>query len=163
MRKDPEGTARDVRPCSAEPPLGTGKFCAVARSSFNASDRLVILIVEDEVLLRGAIVDYLRDCGCIVLEAESAEQAATICRSGQALDVLVTDINLNGSGSGWDVAETLRAAQPDAGVVYVSGHPIDRGRCVSGSFCLGKPYLNAAILQTCQMLSESRRRGRELH
>src|ERR1041384_510856 len=80
VRKEPKGTARDVRPCKTEPSLGTGKFCAVARTSLNASDRLVILIVEDEVLLRCAIVDYLRDGGCIVLEAESAEQAAAICR-----------------------------------------------------------------------------------
>jgi CheY-like chemotaxis protein len=134
----------------------------VAPSAFNGSDRLVILVVEDEVLLRGAIADYLRDCGCLVLEAESAEQATAICRSGRVLDVLMTDINLNGPGTGWDIAETLRAAQPNVGVLYVSGHSIDPGRCVSGSFCLNKPYLNAAILQTCQMLTESRRRGGEL-
>ncbi len=50
------------------------------------------------------------------------------------------DIGLDDSGSGWDVAETLRTAQPDIGVVYVSGNSVDRSRRVAGSLFFNKPY-----------------------
>jgi len=111
-------------------------------------------VVEDEVLVREMIVQYLRDRYFIILEAESAEQAAAICGSGQAVDVLLTDINLAGRGSGWDVAAVFREAQPDVGVVYVSGQSVDRRRCVAGGLFFSKPYLNADILHACQVLTK---------
>lgn len=120
--------------------------------SAKASDGPVVLVVEDEVLVRAMIAQYLRDCDCVVLEADSAEQVAAIGRSGQEVDVLVTDINLRGPGSGWDVAESCRAAQPNMGVVYVSGNSVDLLRCVSGSLFFNKPYLDADILHACQVL-----------
>lgn len=117
-----------------------------------ASNCLVILVVEDEALVRAAIAEHLRDCDCFVLEADGAEQAAAIRRSGRDVDVLLTDINLRG-GTGWDVAEEFRAAQPDVGVVYVSGNSVDRDRCVSGSLFFHKPYINADILHACTIVS----------
>ena len=80
--------------------------CAEAR------DRLVILLVEDELLVREMIAQYLRDCDCVVIEADDAEQAAAVGRSGQGVDVLITDINLSESENGWDIAEAFRAARP---------------------------------------------------
>jgi two-component system, response regulator PdtaR len=127
---------------------------ALASKSVNVSGGLIILMVEDEILLRGMIAQYLQDRGCVVLEADSAEQASAICRSGQQVDVLVTDINLNGTGNGFDVAEVFRAAQPDVGVVYVSGNFVDRNRCVRDSLFFDKPYLDAEILQACQILGK---------
>jgi CheY-like chemotaxis protein len=66
---------------------------------------IVVLIVEDEFLVRLDIAAYLRDCGFTVFEADTADEAITLCRTGVAPDVLLTDINLNGSANGWDVAE----------------------------------------------------------
>ena len=141
-----------MHPGRAERPLG--EESSVVPKSANGSDGLVVLVVEDEVLVRAMIAQYLRDCDCVVLEADSAEEVAAIGRSGRAVDVLVTDINLSGPGNGWDVAEACRAAQPDMGVVYVSGNSVDRCRCVSGSLFFNKPYLDADILQACQVLSK---------
>jgi CheY-like chemotaxis protein len=126
---------------------------AVSQRAANAADYLVILIIEDDALVREMIAQYLRDGDCTVLEADSAEQAAAICRSGQEVHVLVTDINLNGPASGWGVAEEFRAARPGVGVVYVSGNSTDRRRCVPDRLFFHKPYLCPDILQACQFLA----------
>jgi len=76
-----------------------------------------------------------------------------MCRDGKRVNVLLTDINLNGGGSGWDVAEALRATQPDMGVVYVSGNSADHSRCVYRSLFFNKPYRSLDILQACLNLA----------
>jgi CheY-like chemotaxis protein len=127
----------------------------LALSSANGSNSLHVLVVEDEVLVRAQITQYLRDCGCTVFEANTAEQAIAMCRAGVAVDVLVTDINLNGPSSGWDVAEAFRAARPAVAVVYASGNSVDRCRCVPGSLFFSKPYRLSDILEACQHLPKN--------
>jgi CheY-like chemotaxis protein len=114
-----------------------------------ANGALVVLVVEDEFLLRYEIVSYLRNDGFLVLEARTAEQAVTLGLDGR-VDVLLTDINLGGHGSGWDVADALRAAQPAVGVIYVSGHSDDKARRVKDSRFFRKPYRPHDILQACR-------------
>jgi CheY-like chemotaxis protein len=101
---------------------------------------LHVLVVEDEFMLREDIAAYLRDCGCAVYEAATAEL-------GLRLHVLFTDINLNGAAEGWEVAEVFRAACPTIGVLYTSGNPLDRSRRVSGSGFLRKPYDKVEVLK----------------
>ena len=118
-------------------------------------DPLIVLVVEDEFLLRCDVADHLQDCGCTVLEAASGERAIAMCRSGVPVDVVLTDINLNGGPSGWDVAEEFRAARPGIAVVYASGDGIDRSRCVSGSVFFSKPYRVSDVLSACRRLPRS--------
>jgi two-component system, response regulator PdtaR len=121
----------------------------------NGAAPLVVLIVEDELLVRSDIAQYLRDSGCIVLEAWTAKQAVALSRDGQTVDVLVTDINLGAPGSGWDIAEALRADRPGIGVVYVSGNAVDQSRRVPDSAFFEKPYHSRDILQACRELAEA--------
>jgi CheY-like chemotaxis protein len=128
------------------------RFALVVLSA-NGSNALIVLVVEDEFLLRYEAV--LRDVGCIVLEARTAAQAEAICRDGGRVDVLLTDINLPDSGSGWDVADTFRAANPGIGVVYVSGNSPDRSRRVRGSLFFDKPYDVADIGKSCREVANA--------
>ena len=105
-------------------------------------------------LVRDDIAQYLSDCGCIVLEADTAERAVAIGRDAEALDVLLTDITLGNSGTGWDVAEALRATRPDLGVVYVSGNAADQSRRVANSLLLNKPYEQPDVLQACRDVTD---------
>lgn len=107
----------------------------------------IVLVVEDESLLRMTVVDYLSDSGCTVLEAGSGEEAvALIDGQDQRLDVVFTDIRLGGSLNGWDVAEILREHFPDVRVVYASGYSIEPRRDVMGSKFFNKPYRLHEIL-----------------
>jgi CheY-like chemotaxis protein len=128
---------------------------ALAVSSANGFASLVVLVVEDEFLIRCAIVQYLRDAGCTVLEACSADQALAMCQDGRTVDVLLTDINLSDAAGGWDVAEALRCSRPGIGVVYVSGNAVDQSRRVADSLFLHKPYLPTEILQACRDVAET--------
>ena len=127
----------------------------MAVSSANGSNSLHVLVVEDEILVRDDIAHELRDCGCTVFEADTGEQAIAMCEAGVAVDVVFTDINLNGPSSGWDVADAFRAARPAIAVVYASGNSIDRCRCVRGSLFFAKPYRLSDILNACRHLPKN--------
>lgn len=121
-------------------------------SKANTSYELVILVVEDEFLVRDIIVCHLRDAGCLVLEARSGEQAMELLHPSRAIDVLFTDIELGGDLSGWDVGEAYRAAQREIGVIYTSGHLTQHRRSVSGSLFFNKPYRIEQVLDACRGL-----------
>jgi len=125
----------------------------LALAAASDTNSLYILIVEDEPILREDIATYLRDCGCTVHEADSAEQALAMCRAGLRVDVLFTDINLNGIAEGWMLAKLFRTARRAVGVVYASGNSIDRSGCVPGSVFFMKPTCGSIFWQrvvTCR-------------
>ena len=95
------------------------------QNSRSGRDSLIVLVVEDEFLLQLEIVECLQNAGCVVLEAWSANEAIAMCRNGEPVDILVTDIDLRRPGTGWEVAGALRELRPGAGVIYVSGSSLD--------------------------------------
>jgi CheY-like chemotaxis protein len=111
---------------------------------------LVALVVEDDWLLRHAIVSELREAGWTVLEAGTGQGALALLQQGQHFDLLITDIHLGSLLTGWDVAEAFRAAAADIPVVYASGNPSIAARRVPGSVFLSKPFL------ACELLDISR-------
>jgi hypothetical protein len=57
----------------------------------------MILIVEDEILIRSTLSDYLQDCGLKVLEASNAAEAIEILQAGQTtIELVFTDVMLAG-------------------------------------------------------------------
>jgi DNA-binding LytR/AlgR family response regulator len=68
---------------------------------------------------------------------------------------LFTDIQLGGPLSGWDVAEALRAQDPELAVVYASGKSADGARQVSRSLFFAKPYKLAEIVDACSRLTHA--------
>lgn len=82
---------------------------------------ITVLVVEDEFLIRSLVADYLSDSGFDVHEAESGDEALDYLKTGAAVDVLFTDIELPGSLNGVRLAECARAMRPELPVVYASG------------------------------------------
>ena len=118
----------------------------------NGARTVVVLVVEDEFLIRCDIADRLRQSGYTVVETASGEEAIAVCKSDMLIDIVFTDIQLIGSASGWDVTERFRADRPNVSVLYTSGKSIDRGRCVPGSAFFAKPYLYDAVVNACDRL-----------
>jgi len=112
----------------------------------------VALIVEDELLVRCDLADYLREAGWMVMEARTAEDAIALCNDGTVVHVLITDIQLDGPANGWDVAETFRASSSDVGVIYTTGNSHDRRRSVPNSLHFTKPYQPADVATACREL-----------
>src|SRR5438874_1847132 len=110
--------------------------------------RRVVLIVEDDALIRSDFVSEFNWQGWTVLDTGRGEEAIALAEDNH-IDVLLTDIQLIGSLSGWDVAEAIRARRPELVVVYASGSPPDRARLVRGGLFFGKPCDPAEVVSTC--------------
>jgi len=80
-----------------------------------------ILVVEDEILVRLAVADYLRKCGYRVLEASSGEEAQTILLSGEPVEILFSDVNLAGATNGFALARWTRERYPNIRICLTSG------------------------------------------
>jgi CheY-like chemotaxis protein len=116
---------------------------------------LTILIVEDEFLLRELVAEHLREAGWNVLEAASGEQALAHLATAK-IDVIFTDIRLEGDMNGWDLAEAGRERIANLPVIYTTGHSIDPPRPVSGSILLQKPYAPSQVARTSRELVSAR-------
>jgi CheY-like chemotaxis protein len=68
-----------------------------------------VLVVEDEVLIRSSIAEYLRHCGYRVLEAANADEAMIILQKTTIqLDVLFSRIAMQGAMNGFGLAKRAR-------------------------------------------------------
>ncbi len=107
----------------------------------------MVLLVEDEWLLRMEIADAMDERGWNVKEAASGEAALAILETGSPVDLVVTDIRLPGRVTGWDVAEAFRTAHSDVSIIYCSGNPPVPGRQVDHSVFLTKPCRTEDVLE----------------
>jgi len=125
------------------------------QASAGQSVPAVILVVEDDWLLRQAMASEMRHAGWHVLEASTGEAALSLPEKVGQIDLVVTDIRLAGEMTGWDVAQGFRARFSDLPVVYVSGNTADSSRMVSRSTFLGKPCAPADLMRACRRALDS--------
>jgi two-component system, response regulator PdtaR len=123
------------------------------KSGIKDTERMTVLVVEDELFLRWNLADHLRGAGYLVAEVDSAQRAIALCQSGTRIDILITDIQLSGLGSGWDVAEAFRALSDKIPVIYTSGNARDPRRTVPKSVFDNKPYEPTEVVRVCQQLT----------
>jgi CheY-like chemotaxis protein len=83
-----------------------------------------VLVVEDEVLLRLVIAEYLRDCGYKVIEAADADEAVLVLKQPDlVVDVLFTDIEMPGAMDGFALAQWSRSNRPGLEVILTGTVP----------------------------------------
>lgn len=113
-----------------------------------ASSGLVVLIVEDDALIRMDLAEAFKASGWAVLEAGSGQAALKLCNSDMPVDALVTDIDLGNGATGWDVAQAFwqRDTLP---VVYVSANSDALHSRVPQSRFLAKPCLPSELIEAC--------------
>ena len=86
---------------------------------------MLILVVEDDALIREFVVEVLREEGYDVIHAANGEEALAWC-GRQVADVLVTDVRLPGGIDGWQIAERCREHDPALPVIYATGYSPSR-------------------------------------
>jgi DNA-binding NtrC family response regulator len=85
------------------------------------------LLVEDDILQRAAIADFLRSEGLEVIECGSAEAAElVITTSGAELRSIVTGNQLSGNMTGVELVEYARNKFPHLNLVVMSGKSVDQ-------------------------------------
>ena len=120
----------------------------------------VILLVEDEALLRIAVSEFLRLSGCAVIEAATAAEAIAKLDSGISVDVLFSDVGLPGGMNGLDLASCLRQRCPALPVVLTSGYGVSVRRLavelVGAERFLPKPYRAEEVAHRLRALARER-------
>jgi len=111
----------------------------------------LLLLVEDDPLVRMTLAEALTDAGFEVLEAEDAESALDIVAAHADLAALMTDINLPGL-DGFALASAARRLRPELPVVYASGRygEPDRMRALPDAPFLAKPFSVSSALATLE-------------
>lgn len=114
----------------------------------------VVLVVEDQDLVRLLAADALGELGYDVLEAYDSAEALRIA-TDTMIDVLFTDIGLPGGPDGIQLANRVRSTTPDVGIVLTSGGRVDRPTGIPSDWVwLAKPYGPAQLAASIAVVSE---------
>lgn len=110
---------------------------------------VLLLLAEDEALIRMLLEETLRDASFDLVVASSGHEAmAELEASAERLRGLVTDVRLGTGPSGWDLARRARELVPDIPVVYTSGDSASdwTAQGVPNSVMVSKPFVPAQII-----------------
>jgi CheY-like chemotaxis protein len=117
------------------------------------SSRLLVLIVEDEILIRMLLSEALRQEGYAVIEAANADEALLVLHASPNPDVLITDVRMPGTVDGFELAAYVRRTRPALKVIITSGHAgADGARGLADAFH-PKPYELGAIVGSIRTLT----------
>ena len=89
------------------------------------TQRLRILVVEDNEAVLDAVAIYLQSLGYDILKAADAPEALKAVADHDDIDLIFTDIVLPGGGSGQDLARTIARSRPHIKVLFTSGYAED--------------------------------------
>jgi two-component system, response regulator PdtaR len=116
-------------------------------------ERIAVLVVEDEVLLRVYIAAELQDEGFQVFEAANATEAIDIIRKNPRIHLLFTDVDMPGTMDGVRLAAFVRDRWPPIKIIVTSGHRMldNENLPVEGVF-LPKPYKPETVIASIREL-----------
>lgn len=115
----------------------------------------IILLVEDEIMIRLADAESLRDEGFCVIEAECGEEAIAVLASSADVDLLVTDITMPDGPDGLAVAQFCRERRPDVPILMASARLPGAGDPRADRM-MPKPYtVSELISAVTEMLGSS--------
>ena len=118
-----------------------------------------ILLVEDELLIRMALVQHLEECGYTVLEAENAAEAIKLLLVHSEIAVVFTDVKMPGEMDGMGLAKWVIDNKPGIAVMVASGHAakdtVMKELC--GAHAFSKPYNYEELTTHIREVIQSRR------
>jgi CheY-like chemotaxis protein len=112
----------------------------------------VVLVVEDDELLRMFAVEMIEEAGFVVTEAPNADVAMRLLEGRGDIGVIFTDIEMPGSMNGLSLAHAVASRWPPIRIVATSGHiKIGEGDLPDGGRFIAKPYRQHQVVN---MLNE---------
>ncbi len=112
------------------------------------SEHSVILVVDDEPVLRNVVRSALTKAGFFVLAAENGPQALSVAREFRGrIDLLLTDINMPAM-NGFELASLLLAERPGTRVLFMTGNEWAAELTAPGPWkVLNKPFTPSALVE----------------
>jgi PAS domain S-box-containing protein len=124
--------------------------------------REVVLLVEDDDMVRSHVKTQLQDLGYSVIEANGGQDAIAAFARAPRIDLLFTDIVMPGGVNGRKLADQLRETAPDLKVLFMSGYTenaiVHHGRLDAGVFLLNKPFRKQDLARKIRQVFETARR-----
>jgi CheY-like chemotaxis protein len=115
-----------------------------------------VLVVEDELMVRLPIAEYLRNCGYNVLEAcDAAEAIAAVTEAGP-VNLVFSDVRMPGRMDGFGLAQWFHSNHPNVPVLLTSGYSTSRGVTIDvpGVKLIEKPYSQIQVARRIAALLE---------
>src|SRR5829696_4794145 len=113
----------------------------------------VILLVEDEALVRMLAAEVLSEAGFTIIESGSAEEALAVLQTRPNVRVLFTDVNMPGALDGLGLAQIVHERVPEVGILIGSGRIRPRSRELPpGGRFIPKPYAPSALTEAVSAL-----------
>ena len=111
-------------------------------------NRPVVLLVEDEPLVRTLQVEILREADFWVLEAQDADEAFETLKRRQDVRAVLTDVDMPGSLDGFEFARLVHQGWPRVGVLVISGKTAPApGDLPPSALFAEKPIRPAALVE----------------
>src|SRR5262245_65773198 len=89
-----------------------------------ATRRPQVLVVDDDALVRFALMEILAEAGIEAIEAANSLEALSAIAAAEDLRLMVTDIDMPGSINGLGLVRLVRERCPYLGIVVISGQPM---------------------------------------
>ena len=120
----------------------------------------VLLLVDDEPLVRMVAAEHLEDLGYTVLEAGDAKEALQVFDGNSSIALLITDVGLPGGMNGRQLAEAIREKRRDLEVLFITGYAenavFNHGHLERGMHMLGKPFqMDAFAAKVANLLTST--------
>jgi len=124
----------------------------------SAPKRSVVLIVEDEFLLRMDAVDMIAGAGFEVVETANADEAIEVLEARRDITVVFTDIQMPGTMDGLRLARAVKGRWPPIKIVATSGHlQVRETDLPEGGRFLPKPYSPVQVAGVLREVTAGRR------
>ncbi len=124
----------------------------------HADDGEVVLVVEDEAVVRSLIVEELQELGYHAIEADDGPSGLEILQSDQRIDLLVTDIGLPGL-NGRQMVDAAREQRPGLKVLFMTGYAenaaLASGFLEPGMEMITKPFAMEALATRIRQMLEA--------
>jgi len=116
-------------------------------------DTVVVLVVEDDALVRMVACELIEEAGFVAVEARDADQAVGILEKRDDVRLVFTDVDMPGSMNGVMLSQLIRERWPPIHLLVTSGKAIlEEWQLPSGAVFLDKPYESWSLVETMRRL-----------
>lgn len=134
-------------------PFATGIDAEIPASA-TPRDTAVVLVVEDDPLLRMNAVDMIEEAGFRAIEASDADAAIRMLETRNDIRLIFTDIDMPGSMDGLALAHAVANRWPPVRIIATSGHfRVSETDLPSGGRFIPKPYRQHQLVDMLAGLS----------
>jgi CheY-like chemotaxis protein len=113
----------------------------------------VVLVVDDEALLRMLAADVFSEAGFEVLEASNGAQAIALMETRPDIRAVFTDVQMPGQPDGFALSRIVRGKLPSSAIVVVSGRAFPKeGDLPEGARFVSKPYVGRDVVRLMRQL-----------